>query len=198
MAAVPAHMRPAFGLLMYSGLGPKDALTLPKDCVRAGEISTRRSKTDQPVFLPMAEPLTEIMTVAPAHSAATVRANSNGESWTLSGFRASWRPIRKQLEAAGAIQPGLTLYGLRHTVAVMLRQAGFDERTIADYLGQRTIEMARHYAQGADLEPKMRGVVKELNRALNKTRLRVVKPAEKSVKLARRAEISRQKTQQNQ
>jgi integrase len=177
-------MKLAFGLLMYSGLGPKDALTLSKDRVRDHEISTSRSKTGEPVFVPMPEPLVEIIREAPSHAAPTVCANSNGESWTLSGFRASWRPIRRRLEEAGEVQPGLTLYGLRHTVAVMLRQAGFDERTIADYLGQRTIEMARHYAEGADLVPKMRGVVRKLNRTLNKQRSSTVKLKTKSVKLA--------------
>jgi integrase len=39
---------------------------------------------------------------------------------------------------------------LRHTVAVILRECGYDERTIADALGQKTIEMARLYARGAD------------------------------------------------
>jgi hypothetical protein len=41
---------------------------------------------------------------------------------------------------------------------LILREIGCDERTIADVLGQETIEMARHYAKGADLKPKMRGV----------------------------------------
>jgi hypothetical protein len=44
---------------------------------------------------------------------------------------------------------------------------GSDERTIADALGQKTIEMARHYAKGADLKPKMRGVVASLDAELN-------------------------------
>jgi hypothetical protein len=44
-------------------------------------------------------------------------------------------------------------------VAVILREAGHDERTIADALGQCTIEMASHYAKGADLRGEMRGVV---------------------------------------
>jgi integrase len=76
---------------------------------------------------------------------------------TTSGFRASWRTYRRKLEAAKLVGPGLTQYGLRHTVAVILRECGFFERTIADALGQKTIEMARHYAKGADLKPKMRG-----------------------------------------
>ena len=48
-------------------------------------------------------------------------------------------------------------------MAVILRESGADERTIADALGQRTIEMARHYARGADLRGKMRGVVKQFD-----------------------------------
>ncbi|WP_297323592.1 tyrosine-type recombinase/integrase [uncultured Bartonella sp.] len=45
------------------------------------------------------------------------------------------------------MEKGLTLKGLRHTVATILAEMGMDERTIADVLGQKTIEMARHYSQ---------------------------------------------------
>jgi integrase len=62
--------------------------------------------------------------------------------------------VRIRLEKEGRIGTALTLYGLRHTVAVILRESGCDERTIADALGQKTIEMARHYAKGADLRGK--------------------------------------------
>ena len=51
--------------------------------------------------------------------------------------------------------------GLRHTVAVILRECGYDKRTIADALGQKTIEMARLYAHGADLTRKMSDVAKK-------------------------------------
>ena len=37
------------------------------------------------------------------------------------------------------VNSGLTLYGLRHAVAVILRECGYDERTIADALGQKII-----------------------------------------------------------
>ena len=114
--------------------------------------------------------------MAPHHVAVTLCANSDGLPWTLGGFRASWRTYRLRLEAAGKVGPGLTLYGLRHTVAVILREIGLDERTIADALGQKTIEMARHYAEGADLAPKMRGVVKQFDAELNRRRTKAVKP----------------------
>ena len=67
----------------------------------------------------------------------------------------AWRHAAPTAQKAeGRIGPGLTPYGLRHTDAVILREMGYDERTIADALGQKTIEMARHYAKGADLKAK--------------------------------------------
>jgi hypothetical protein len=51
-----------------------------------------------------------------------------------------------------------------------LRESGADERTIADALGQRTIEMARHYVKGAYLRGKMRGVVANFDAELAKRR----------------------------
>lgn len=174
--AAPAHMRAALALMMMTGLGPKDALSLPRNHYRNGEIATKRSKTGEPVFWPIPSPLSEILANAPDHSAVTLCASSRGRPWTLDGFRASWARLRIDLERAGAIGSGLTLYGLRHTVAVILREAGHDERTIADALGQKTTEMARHYAKGADLRPKMVGVVKSFDDELSKRRTKTVKP----------------------
>jgi len=147
----PAHMRPALALMMFTGLGPTDSLKLPRTFYKDGAIATTRAKTGEPVFWRAPAPLRAVLEAAPKHNAITLCANSSGQPWTESGFRASWRTYRTKLRAAGTIGPGLTLYGLRHTVAVILRECGFDERTIADALGQRTIEMARHYAKGADL-----------------------------------------------
>ncbi len=174
--AAPAHMRPAIALMMMTGLGPKDALALPRNHWRDGEIATRRAKTGEPVFWPVPAPLDVILRAAPSHDAVTLCASSTGRPWTLDGFRASWRTLRLRLEREGALGPGLTLYGLRHTVAVILREIGHDERTIADALGQKTTEMARHYARGADLRPKMRGVVTSFEAELDKRRTKAVKP----------------------
>ena len=168
LEVAPPHMRTAIGLMMFTGLGPKDALRLPRTFYKAGEIATRRSKTGEPVFWPVPSALKAI--------AVTLCANSNGRPWTDDGFRASWRRVRIGLEEQGRVAPRLTLYGLRHTVAVILREAGADERTIADPLGQKTIEMARHYARGADLKRKMRGVVASFDDEVNRRRTKAVKP----------------------
>ena len=51
-SATPCLMlRPAIALMMYTGLGPKDALRLPRSFFKQSEIATRRSKTGEPVFL---------------------------------------------------------------------------------------------------------------------------------------------------
>ena len=165
--AAPIHMRPTIALMMFTGLGPKDALELPRSFFKDGEIATRRSKTGEPVFWPVPQALREILDSAPGHDAITLCANSHGRPWTESGFRASWRTLRTRLERQGCVAPNLTLYGLRHTVAVILRER----------LGTETIEMARHYAKGADLKRKMRGIVADFDAEVNRRRTKVVKPA---------------------
>mgnify|MGYP004457038049 CR=1 FL=1 len=154
-------MRPALALMMFTGLGPKDALTLRRDQYRQGQIATQRSKTGEPVFWRAPAALAEILATAPAHAAITLCASTTGRPWTQDGFNTSWQRLRLSLEEKGAVQPRLTLYGLRHTVAVILREAGCDERTIADALGQRTPAMALHYATGADLANKMAEVASD-------------------------------------
>ncbi len=169
----PAHMLPALALMAFTGLGPGDALRLPKTFYKEGAIATSRSKTGEPVYWPAPAPLRTILKNAPKHDAITLCANSDGKPWTVSGFQASWRKVRLKLEAEQRVNSGLTLYGLRHTVAVILRECGYDERTIADALGQKTIEMARLYARGADLTKKMTGVAKKFGREVNRRRTKV-------------------------
>ncbi|MGH7917997.1 MAG: tyrosine-type recombinase/integrase [Candidatus Binataceae bacterium] len=187
----PAQMRPALALMMFTGLGPGDSLKLPRTFYKDRAIATARSKTSEPVFWPAPAPLRAILEAAPKHNAMTLCANSEGRPWTESGFRASWRSYRQRLRDAELIGPGLTLYGLRHTVAVILRECGFDERTIADALGQRTIEMARHYAKGADLIIKMRDVAKKFGREVNRRRTKVSNLAQKVSNLDPKRERSK-------
>ncbi len=74
----------------------------------------------------------------------------------------------------GVIEPGLTLKGLRHTVATILAEMGYDERTIADMLGQSTTAMARHYSRRADKARKLNSVIKDFNEELAKRETKVV------------------------
>ncbi|MEN9925766.1 MAG: hypothetical protein RL268_1892 [Pseudomonadota bacterium] len=175
--ALPAHMRLPVALMMYCALDPKDALRLPKTAVADGKLNTRRSKTAASVWLDLPAPVLDALRDAPQHDAITLCANTYGKPWTPSGFRASWRPIKLRLEEKGKVSPGLTMKGLRHTVATILAEMGFDDRTVADYLAQKTEAMARHYSRRANKERKLNSVVKDFNKEVNRRRTKVVKPA---------------------
>src|SRR5258706_1577455 len=116
--------------MLLTALGQKDAHPLPRTSLKGNKIAMSRSKTGEPVFWQCPAQLTAILAEAPRHDAITICANSRGKPWTVSGFNSSWQKFRRKLEREGRIGPGLTLYGLRHTVAVILREMGYDERTI--------------------------------------------------------------------
>lgn len=78
----------------------------------------------------------------------------------------------KRLEAEGLIEAGLTPHGLRHTLGTRLREAGADDRTIADILGQKSVSMARHYSENAALPAHAGALVRGLNHTQTKLCLR--------------------------
>jgi hypothetical protein len=90
-------MLPAIGLMMFTGLGPGDALALPRNFYKGGEIATNRSKTGEPVFWPCPARLTAILAAAPRHDAIALCANSRGHPWSLNGFQASWAKVKNTL-----------------------------------------------------------------------------------------------------
>jgi len=177
LAALPEHMKLPITLMMFCGLDPQDALKLPKNAIVEGRIDVRRGKTKVPVWMPLPQPVIEAICAASLDNTNSVIicVNSKGRPWTVSGFHSSWRKCRLSLEKSGHVQSGLTLKGLRHTVATILAEMGMDERTIADVLGQKTIEMARHYSTRADKSRKMKSVIKSFEHELSNRRSKIVK-----------------------
>jgi integrase len=176
MQALPEHMKLPMALMMFCGLDPSDALKLPRNAIKDGQLDTRRGKTGVPVWIKLPSPLVAVMEAAPRHDAITVCANSRGRPWTYNGFSTNWDKLKNKLQDAGAIQPALTLKGLRHTVGSILAELGYDDRTIADMLGQETEVMARHYSKRANRTRKMSGVVADFEAELNKRKTGSVKP----------------------
>lgn len=68
---------------------------------------------------------------------------------------------------------------MRHTVATTLREAGLDERRVADHLGQKTLSMARHCSRSANLAAKNRETMTTLETE-NARRAEIVRPSAKS------------------
>lgn len=170
LAALPSHMRLPVLLMMFCGLDPQDALLMPKTAISEGKIHTRRRKTGVGVWMPIPTPVAD--EIAATHAmeteSVTLCLNSKKRPWTVSGFRASWRPIRTKLEEEGLVKMGLTLKGLRHTVATILAELGYDAQTIADVLGQTTTAMARHYSRSADKSKKVEAAIIRLGNIMNK------------------------------
>lgn len=161
----------------WTGMREGDVLRMPKSAYDGRTIRVVTSKRGVAITVPVAAPLKAILDAALAEAARpdadgharpetiTICANSRGKPWTESGFRASFFKIIRSAEASGTVASGLTFHGLRHTVATELRELGFDNRTIADMLGQKTEAQAGHYSETANLEKKMRGVVQRMERA---------------------------------
>jgi integrase len=167
MAEAPVHLKVPIALAMYTGLREGDLLSLTWASYANGKISTTTSKAGTRIWWQCPSKLNEALAAALRGDAVQVALNSYRKPWTESGFRASWRTFRQRLEREGKVQSGLTIHGLRHTVATMLREEGFDTRTIADALGQKTTAMAEHYSKGANLTKKMVAVGEAVERVAN-------------------------------
>ncbi len=60
-------------------------------------------------------------------------------------------------------------------MATILAEMGYDDRTIADMLGQKTLAMAQHYSKRANRARKMTSVVANFDAEVNRRRKEVVK-----------------------
>lgn len=168
-----AHIKPVLAAMLYTGIDPCDAIKLAKTKYQDGVFDLSRQKTGNPVWKPAPKILKKMIEEMPPHNAITLFANSYGKPWTTSGFNSVWLKERDKI----GLPKGLTLKGLRHTHATMLREQGEDDRTIADALGDKSESMGRWYSRDADIKDKMKRVVK----LFDKTH-KIVKPKKKSVK----------------
>jgi integrase len=158
--AASPHLRAALATIFCTGQDPTDALEFQKGQVQDGVIWKSRNKTKVGAAIPISTVLYDELSKAPPHSAATLLASSKGTPWTYDGFASGWQRLRRKLEAADEIAPGLTPKGLRHTMATWLREAGRDERDIADLLAQESEVMGLHYSKNASLGRKNRETMK--------------------------------------
>jgi len=181
LSIVPDHVRVVLAMIANTGLDPSDALHLRRDAVADGVIWARRGKTGREVPLPIGPALRAALDAAPRHDALTILATSKGLPWTYNGFSTVWHRFKTKQVAAGTIPADLTLKGLRHTVATVLREAGVPTRRIADLLGQKTESMALHYSRNANLAEANRATMATLESETER-RTKVVKPFAKTVK----------------
>lgn len=152
LAAAPAHLRAPLALARFLGVRRGDILKLPEMAYRAGHLSFATSKTGKAMKLPVLGELKTILDAAPKGKKVTMLCvNSHGNAWTEMGFTASMKKFFAACVKRGIAAPGLTMHGLRHSVAAELKSLGYSLDQIKDYLGQETAEMAAHYSSSADV-----------------------------------------------
>jgi integrase len=140
------------------------------------KIRRRSAKSGKIVRTPVPKMISDALDALFPHDATKLLVNSRGRPWTENGFRKSIFKFLGKLEEQGKVRPGLTIHGLRHTCGTLMRELGFDKDTIADMLGQEDAGMAEWYARDADLERKLSGVVKKIDRYLENSRRKSGKP----------------------
>ncbi len=180
MNRLPGHVALPFTIARWTGLRIGDIISLRSDLYEGTVIRRYTAKRGVLISTPVAGPLREVLDRRPNPKAEFLCLNSRGEPWTRDGFQTSFFKEIRRLEKEEVIGRGLTLHGLRHTVATELRELGFDPRTIADMLGQKSTSMAEHYSRSADLQEKLKPVVKKLENA-EKKRAQVSRKSGKAV-----------------
>lgn len=128
-----------------------------------GTIKRRATKSGLLVETPVPKQLKAALDAILPHNGITLLVSSRGRPWTRDGFLTSWQRFRNGLEEEGLVEPGLTIHGLRHTVATRMKEEGWDLDTIGDMLGQKSPGMPAYYAKRADLRKKLAKVVKEMD-----------------------------------
>lgn len=159
----PPHIRLPIALAMCTGLRKADVFSIKLSAIRDGQISVLTSKRGIPIRLPIHPILADALAARPTVDAMHIALRSDGKPWTPDGFDTVWHRLKSKLEAEGKVEKGLTIHGLRHTLGVLLKEAGAHDGEIADVLGQSTTAMARYYSQGAGLSDKMQDIVKSLD-----------------------------------
>jgi integrase len=156
---ISPQLRVPVGLAMFTGLRKGDVLALIKGAIKNGQISCRTGKTGYEICLPVHPDLASLLRAAPRHNAVTVAATGAETPWTVTGFNSSFIKAIAKLRESGKVGPGLTFHGLRHTVGTLLVEAGCDIDTVRRWLGQKTLAMAIHYSETADMSRRMKNVL---------------------------------------
>lgn len=149
----------------WTGLRQGDVLKLKNSDYDGEAIRCVTMKRDEPVAIPVSQNLATYLDNLKAIDSPTICNNSRGKTWTTDGFKTSLFKFIRNLEKDGLVAKGLTFHGLRHTLATQLSEYGFDNKTIADMLGQKSEAMAAHYSRFANLLKKLKPVIDVMSKA---------------------------------
>ena len=160
LAVAPVQLRAPLALARYLGMRLGDIVSTPLLAYRDGHLSWDANKNGKALKIPVMGELRNILDQViagyPDNAKVTMLClNSFGGHWTEGGLEASMQKFFARCVERDLASPGLTLQGLRHSVATDLRESGWTHEDIKDYLGQDTAAMAAHYSSSADVSGKL-------------------------------------------
>lgn len=151
-AAAPPQILVPFALGLFAGMRQGDALVVTWKAYDGAFLRWTAGKNGEECVAPVTGPLRVVLEDAKKRRGRTLQiaVTSTGSAWTANGFRASFFKLVRKLTDAGALQPGCTFHGLRHTIASAARNDGESESRVAAAIGDRTVAMAQIYGRDAD------------------------------------------------
>jgi integrase len=150
MAAAPDHLRLIAEILFWTDARLSDVLRLPWSAWTGDTFEIRQPKTDDIKRVQISKELAAILRAAPRRS-PIIAVTMHGQTFTESGFRASFNGRVRRLEKAGALADGCSVHGLRTTGATWLAEGGGSLKQIQAMLGHRSEAAALGYARMADM-----------------------------------------------
>ena len=145
-----------FAILLYQSLGQVD-----------NRYHGRQNRIKHPFSFPVQPHLQAIIDAAPKGDATTLIVSSRGRPFSEDGIRSKWEKLKSKMLEQHDIDSDITLYGLRHMAATLLREAGYNDREIADYLGDAEPSMALHYSKTANLSNVTALMTKTIDSSIN-------------------------------
>ncbi|MCB1516092.1 MAG: tyrosine-type recombinase/integrase [Hyphomicrobiaceae bacterium] len=163
----PPHLLRPLALAAYLGLRRGDITALPRNAYDGRMLRFRASKTGRTMALPVVGRLKQILDAEIENQSMCLCPTSHGDKWTDGGLSASMRKFFARLVEMGAAQPGITLHGLKHSVARALREAGYSNAEIAPFTAHDDERTTAHYSSTADLNPMLTEMAHVIERGTN-------------------------------
>jgi len=162
----PAQLLVPFALGLFAGMRQGDALRVTWSAYDGEALRWIASKNGEACMAPATGVLKAVLDDAKARRGAAVQiaVSSAGTPWSQSGFRASFFKRLRALRDDGAVQPGCTFHGLRHTIVTLGRNAGESDFRLAAGIGDRTTAMSAVYGRDADREAAQVAVLSDMQK----------------------------------
>lgn len=156
--ALPAPLRRAVMLALYTGQRGSDVVRLGPTDIDDGGFRLRQQKTGREVWCPIVSELSAEMAGWEKAPGPFVR-QANGKPYTRKLLDTQFARARDGIEA----MKGATLHGLRATAVIRLRRAGLSTAQIGDIIGM-SLTMIERYCRFADKKASGQAAVVRLNR----------------------------------